>query len=94
MMKKYEIRGQYYELVRDDNCFNYEEIKDYFTDYFDDFDYIFGDFAADRVRLKGFYESNSKNAKRYNDIQFLNKYIIEYCNYGSKTFLLKKLPKK
>lgn len=93
-MKKYDIQGSDYELVFDDNCFNYDELKDYFTDYFAPFDYIFGDFSSDKVRLKGFYESTNKNVKKYNDIQFLKKYIKEYCNYGSKTFLLKKLHKK
>ena len=63
-MAKYEIRGHLYELVSDDNCFNYEKLKDYFTDYFDSFDYVFGDFAGDKVRLKGFYESTNKNVKK------------------------------
>lgn len=93
-MKIYDIQGSNYELVADDNCFNYDELHDYFTDYFSPFDYIFGDFSADKVRLKGFYESTNKNVKKYNDIQFLETYVKEYCNYGSKTFLLKKLHKK
>ncbi len=93
-MAKCEIRDNLYEVVSDDNCFDYEKLKDYFTDYFDSFDYIFGDFAGDKVRLKGFYESTNKNVKKYNDIQFLKIYIKEYCNYGSKTFLLKKVHKK
>lgn len=93
-MKKYDIQGSDYELVSDDNCFNYDELKDYFTEYFAPFDYIFGDFSGDKVRLKGFYETTNKNVKKYNDIQFLETYIKEYCNYGSKTFLLKKLHKK
>ena len=71
-MKKYEIRENCYELVSDDNCFNFENLQDYLTEYFDNFDYIFGDFCGDKVRLKGFYESTHVNVKKYNDIQFLN----------------------
>ncbi len=93
-MKKYDIRGQYYELISGDDCFHYDEVKEYITDYFDPFDYIFGDFSGGKVRLKGFYDSINKNVKKYNDIQYLNIYIKEYCNFGSKTFLLKKLHKK
>ena len=93
-MKKYEIRENCYELVSDDNCFNYENLQDYFTEYFDNFDYIFGYFCGDKVRLKGFYESTHVNVKKYNDIQFLNTYVKDYCNYGCKTFLLKKVHKK
>ena len=58
------------------------------------FDYIFGDFVGDKVRLKGFYESNNKNVKKFNDIKFLEEYKKDYCNYGAKTFLLKKVSKK
>ena len=32
-MKKYEIRENCYELVSDDNCFNCENLQDYFTEY-------------------------------------------------------------
>ena len=91
---KYEINGFTYELVFDDDCFVFENIKDYITDYFAPFDYIFGDFVGDKVRLKGFYESNYKNKNKYNDINYLDYYKKEYCNYGAKTFLLKKVHKK
>lgn len=93
-MKTYDILGNTYELVADDNCFNLESLKDYFTDYFDGFEYIFGDFSGDKVRLKGFYNSTHKNVKKYNDIQFLELYRKNYCNYGCKSFMLKKLNKK
>ncbi len=90
-MKQYEFNGKFYELVFDENCFDYDNIKTYITDYFNNFDYIFGDFSSDKVRLKGFYDSKHKNVKNYNDIQFLENYRKEYCNYGAKTFLLKKV---
>lgn len=90
----YEINKYQYELLFDDNCFSLDKIKDYVTDYFDDFDYIFGDYASDRVRLKGFYEVSNVKAKQYNSIEYLDYYKNEYCNYGAKTFLLKKVQKK
>ena len=91
-MKKVSINGINYEIVKnDDNCFNKEEVEEKITDYFEPYDYIFGDYAYDKVRLKGYYESGNKNANKINDIKFLDDYIENYCSYGSKTFLLKKI---
>ena len=93
-MKQYEINGNVYELVSDDNCFSLDIMKEYLTEFFYNFDYVFWDFSGDKVRLKGFYDSHNKNVKRYNDIQYLSIYKREYCNYGAKTFLLEKVCKK
>lgn len=91
-MKEIEINKKKYEIVRnDDNCFNYEEVQDRVTDYFDEYDYIFGDYAYGKVRLKGYYDSKNKKANKINDIKNLDDYIKNYCCYGSKTFLLKKI---
>lgn len=91
-MKTVELLGNKYEVVRNDkDCYNHEEIVEKATEYFTDYDYIFGDFAYDKVRLKGFYESTNKKAKEINDIKYLDKYIENYCSYGAKVFLLKKI---
>ena len=93
-MKQYEINGNVYELVSDDNCFSLDIMKEYLTEFFYNFDYVFGDFSGDKVRPKGFYDTHNKNVKRYNDIQYLDTYKKDFCNFGAKTFLLKKLQKK
>lgn len=91
-MNKIEINGKNYEILRNDKeCINIEELKEKITDYFYEFDYIFGDYSYDKVRLKGFLESNNKNVKRINDIKYLEDYIENYCSFGSRVFLLKKL---
>ena len=91
-MKKIEINGIFYEVVRNDNnCMRKEELSEKITDYFDNFDYIFGDYSYDKVRLKGFYDTTNKKAKSINDIKKLDSYIQDYCSYGAKTFLLKKI---
>ena len=93
-MKKIEINGIEYEVVRNDkDCMNKEELVEKITDYFDPYDYIFGDYAYDKVRLKGFYESDSKKKTKINDIKTVDDYIKNYCQYGSKIFLLKKIKK-
>ena len=91
-MKKVNVNGKNYELVKDiNNVFSNDEFMERVTDYFEPFDYIFGDYAYDKLRLKGFYESKSKNATKINDIKYLDDYIENYCAYGAKWFLLKKV---
>lgn len=90
--KKIKINNFEYELIRNDNdCFDEEVVVEKVTDYFDDYDYIFGDYAYDKVRLKGYYDSKNKKAKRINDIKYMDDYIKNYCSFGSKIFLLKKV---
>lgn len=91
-MKKIEINKVSYEIVRNDSdCLKKEELEERITDYFDDYDYIFGDYAYDKVRLKGYYDSKNKKAKKINDIKYMDDYIKNYCSFGSKIFLLKKI---
>ena len=91
MKKQYEINGNLYELEKDDDgVFDLDEVKSFMTDYFDKFDYVFGDFAYSRLRLKGFMDKG----KKVNDIKYLDNYIKDYCAYGAKYFLLKKIKKQ
>lgn len=90
------------KIVKIDN-FEYELIKEYrdgflesdflekYTDFFHDYDYVFGDYSYDQLRLKGFYERTSKNVKAINSIEQLDSYIKDYCSYECRYFLLKKI---
>ena len=94
-MKKIELNGIEYEVVENENnCLDIEILKEKVTDYFEPYDYIFGDYAYEKVRLKGFYDSKNKKATEINNIKNLETYKKEYCSYGSKTFLLKKIKEK
>ncbi len=44
----------------------------------------------EKIRLKGFYNSNNKKVNNINDIKYLEEYIKDYCSFGAKVFLLKK----
>lgn len=91
-MKRIKINDKDYEIItNDNNCLNIGELTDKMTEYFDDFDYVFGDYAYEKLRLKGFYESSNKKAKKINDIKYVDSYKKDYCCYGSKTFLIKKI---
>lgn len=91
-MKNIELLNNNYEIIRNDkDCFNYEEIKEKVTDYFEDYDYILGDFSYDKVRLKGYYDSNNKKATKINDYKYIDNYIENYCSYGANIFVLEKI---
>ena len=84
-----------YEIIRDDDCFDHDTVQERIaeTDYFDKFDYILGDIAYDKVRLKGYYNSKNKNASKINDYKNVEDYIKNYCQTGSKIFILEKKQK-
>ena len=91
-MKTIIINNQKYEIIRNDNnCLEKEELEDKITEYFDCFDYIMGDFSYDKVRLKGYNDSNNKKVTKINDIKYIDEYIKDYCSFGAKIFILKKV---
>ncbi|MBR3049678.1 MAG: YutD family protein [Bacilli bacterium] len=92
-MKKVKINEIEYELVKDDDCFDLDEIVEKLKDidYFSSFDYIFGDYSYDKVRLKGFLDKKNPKVKEINNIDNLEDYKKNYCSFGCKTFLLKKV---
>lgn len=91
-MKNMKINAQEYEVLENDQeCLNMKEISEKLTEYFEPYDYILGDYAYGKVRLKGFYDSNNKKANKVNDIKNLDEYKEKYCSYGAKFFLIKKI---
>ena len=86
------IDDKNYELIENyRDCFDLEEFKSFFTDYFYDFDYIVGDYSYSRLRLKGFYNSDNKKCKKINNFLYKDKYINEKCAYKCRYFVLKKI---
>ena len=81
-----------YELIKNYNdAFNEEEFFNKCTEYFKDFDYIVGDIAYSKLRLKGFTKKDNKMNNEINDFDRLDKYILENCAYGCKYFILEKI---
>ena len=90
-MKLYTISDIDYELIKEfRDGFDLEEVSSKLTDYFYDYDYIVGDWAYGKLRLKGFYESKNKKTKPLNDIKYLEKYINDSCAKNCKYFVLRK----
>lgn len=85
--EKYE-----YEIIKDyRDSFNKEEFLNRYTDYFEEYDYIVGDYAYGKLRLKGFYDDKNNKASNINKYSRVDKYIEENCAYGCKYFIAKKL---
>lgn len=91
-MKKVNIGGVEYELIENvKDCFDLEQIIEKYTEYFDGYDYILGDYAYGKLRLKGFYEHNNAKKSPINDINIMKDYLNNQCAYGCKYYLLKKI---
>ena len=92
-MKTIKINGTLYTLERNyKDGFDLTEVENKLTDYFDGYDYIFGNWSYGKLRLKGFMEEKKSN--KINNIKFIDDYIKKYCSYECKYFLLKKVNKE
>lgn len=90
-MKSLNINNVNYEVVNDEkNIIDLPLLNEMITDYYKDFDYIVGDYAYGKLRLKGFNNKNSKSYKPINDIALLDDYIRNYCAYNCSWFCIKK----
>lgn len=87
-----KLLEQEYKLIKNNKeCFNLEEIEEKITDYFKDYDFIVGDYAYSKLRLKGFTKKFNKLNRDINDFENVDKYIKENCAYGCKYFILEKI---
>lgn len=86
------IEDKKYELIKDyKNAFDLEEFKNKCTDYFYDYDYIVGDIAYGKLRLKGFYDEKNKKVNKINNYKNVDSYITNYCAVDCKYFIVKKI---
>ena len=91
-MKKFVFDDINYELIKDyKNGFSSDDVKGKLTDYFYDYDYIFGDWSYGKLRLKGFCDKKNKMFKPLNDIDKVDDYIKNHCSYECRYFILKKI---
>ena len=89
------LEDKEYEIIKDEKeGFDLEELKSKYTEYFYDYDYIVGDWAYGKLRLKGFFDSNNNKAKSINNINNVDQYIKNNCAYNCKYFIAKKVYKK
>ncbi len=88
---KIKLNNLEYEVVKNyRDGFDKESVEEKATEYFNEYDYIFGDWAYGKLRLKGFYKKDNKKVTKINNIEDLEKYIKDNCAYDCKYFLLEK----
>ena len=87
-----EINGKKYEIVENSrDALDLDVLKEKLTDYFEAYDYVVGDWAYGKLRLKGFNEKTNKLYKKINDYENVKTYIEKYCAYGCKYFIIKRI---
>lgn len=91
-MKYVIINDQKFDLIENyKDAFILEDIQNKLTDYFDIYDYIVGDYAYNKLRLKGFCKKENKNCNNINDFELKTKYISDFCAYDARYFVLERI---
>src|SRR5690606_16565522 len=86
-----QIKNQVYQLVVDyREGFKLEAFEQRYQEYFEKFDFIVGDWGYEQLRLRGFYQVNQRKVPRDQQINFLDDYLKEYCNFGCQYFVIAK----
>ncbi len=90
-MQEIILENKKYKLLKNyKDGFDLEIIKEKFTDYFLNYDYVAGDWSYGKLRLKGFNKKNNKNFNKINDFSNFEKYLIEHCAHDCRYFILEK----
>lgn len=91
-MRKIILNNKEYKLINEyKNGFDYDELVSKYTDYFDDYDYIVGDWAYNKLRLKGFCKKENELLNNINDYCKIEDYIKNNCAYDCKYFVVEKM---
>jgi len=91
-MKEIEINNIRYHVLKDiKNAVDIDILEKKITEYFDSYDYIVGDWAYGKLRLKGFNSRTNKNFKPINDIDKVDDYLKNNCAFGCSYFILAKI---
>ena len=86
-----EVNNIKYDIVKNyRDAFDKDEFIEKCTDYFNDYDYIVGDIAYGKLRLKGFYDEKNKKVKDLNNYKYLDNYLKNNCAVDCEYFVLKR----
>ena len=87
-----EVENKKYEIIKNyKDGFEKEEFINKYTDYFYDYDYIVGDIAYGKLRLKGFYDEKNKKVNKINNYKNVDLYLKNNCANDCRHFILKKI---
>ena len=90
-----KVEENEYKLIKNyRDGYDEELFKEKYTSYFENYDYIVGDIAYSKLRLKGFNKKTNKNFNKINDFKNVEKYIKNNCAYECRYFILEKITEK
>lgn len=94
--KTLTLNGDKYQVLEDyREALDIDILEERYSDFLKKYDYIVGDIAHSKLRLRGFFEDRNKKVPIDMRISHLEDYLYEYCNFGCQYFVLKRLePKK
>lgn len=91
MKKTITLENKIYELIENyKDGFDFDQLVNRYTDYFENYDYILGDWAYGKLRLKGFCVKTNPIYKAINDYDIIHDYIRNSCAYDCKYFIIEK----
>lgn len=91
-MKSIVLEDQKYKLYENHrDGFDLEALTERFTEYFLPFDYVLGDWAYGKVRLKGFYKPENEKCIEMNNINNHQDYLKNNCAHGCRYFIIEKV---
>ena len=83
----FEVDGIIYELIYNfKDAFQKEWFEEKLVDVLKNKPYIVGDISHDKLRLSGFTLTKDNNNPK--NINNLEDYILEYCNFGAPFFVV------
>ena len=91
-MKYVILNDKKYELIENYNeGYDQEETESKLTEYFDNYDYVVGDWSYGKLRLKGFCKEANPICNKINNFNTKDSYIKNSCAYGCKYFVLERI---
>lgn len=89
------LNGDAYKIIENyRDALDLEMLEQRYSDFLEKYDYIVGDIAYEKLRLRGFYYSKNKKVPIDMRITSLNDYLTEYCSFGCAYFVLERIEPK
>lgn len=89
------LNGDKYKIIEDyREALDLELLEERYSEFLEKYDFIVGDISYDKLRLRGFYEDRNKKVPIDMRISNLEDYLLEYCSFGCKYFVLECLEQK
>jgi len=90
---EFKYKNMKFKIVKDfKECFNEEAFIERYAHVLDKYDVIVGDISAEMLRLKGFYNDNTKVETEFK-YKNIKKYLRNSCAYECPHYIVKRVKK-